>query len=1207
MCLSARAAGNEPLKPYVVLILDTSGSMDSATGSGPPSCGGVDSRLDHARCAINKIVNSYGDIMFALGRFRQVMGGTTTAGTFPAGCCTAGPDVGANGACGAGITCSALDDNFELLTALVDGGNATTARWVDFSGDTCTATGSNPEIWNADSNTPLEGTLNGAKRYWSAQQDTNFTLWPATSPGFNPIGTDPTDTSFLPTGCNPNPTTCVTHNGTGDSFTKVGSVMTLTDAAGLFVAADVGRSLSIAGAANTANNGTFTITSRISATQITYVNASGVAQAYAGNWTITSCCASQCRPYITIFMTDGAETCGGNPAGAGVGADALLRTDVNKSGVGDAFTLAGTTITLTDAGAAFTAADVGQSITVAGSTTAGNNGTFLVTAVPSATSVQYTNAAGVAETFPGTWVFASAAYTRRYRVLTKPIGFGIAPGNAQIEAIAHSGGAPDDPTLNEGYYAADEAGLELAISSILADAIKTESCNNLDDDCDTIIDEGFTLGANCNNGKLGKCLVTGSTACRVDGTGTQCNAGVAACATGSNGSACTVQNAAGATVAGTCQLTAGLLTCQPTALVDTSPGVHDAENKVAGNKCNNIDDDCDGIVDEGVTGCTCIVNPEICNGVDDNCNGTVDENTAIACSVGVCGGTRACAATPGCDPSPACIPGQPAGNNCCLAACSAVATTETCNGLDDDCDGNRDGFTQACSNLAGSFPALDPRNNPGGDHAPDSACETLNAAQPGKCVCHPGTRTCPLNVGPPNAFGACTGEGLPGIEICNGLDDDCDGLIDEAPPTTCTTNAQCPAMTPTCDNPTGMANMGTCQPADCSLSGCGGQLICMNGVPTCTANGSTTDPTCNGIDDDCDGSVDEEWQCADPDGPDNILGNADDCPCTAAGQCNAHESCQNGGVVCQGSPVSQETCNCQDDNCNGQVDEGALCGGGSECVNCQCAFHCSPGEFPCPIGKKCKGTMPNDFCVADPCYQVTCPTDPNGDKKVCIEDPAQANNHLCVTACSQTSCGANQVCIGSTGECKPDDCRTFPDRCATNQSCVVDPGANTATCVTNPCFGVTCGTDQYCVAGQCYGSCADIDCPTGQRCRLGTCEPDPCGHPCPFGQACQNDTGMCVNDPCAFQQCQQGQYCNPNNGGQCEPDPCVGTTCPHAGEVCRGGSCYDPADFLPDAGMETHVTTGGGGGCSTSGGGAGLLVGLALLFTRRRRAQGGAA
>src|SRR5262245_46003979 len=152
----SQANAGDPLKPYVVLALDTSGSMNQATGSGPPSCGGPDTKLNHARCAITKIVQSYGEIVFGLGRFRTVMGGTTTASTFPAGCCVAGPGAAANGACTAGVTCNATDDMFELLSALVDGNNTAAGAWTNLSGNTCTATGSDPEIWISSGNTPLE-------------------------------------------------------------------------------------------------------------------------------------------------------------------------------------------------------------------------------------------------------------------------------------------------------------------------------------------------------------------------------------------------------------------------------------------------------------------------------------------------------------------------------------------------------------------------------------------------------------------------------------------------------------------------------------------------------------------------------------------------------------------------------------------------------------------------------------------------------------------------------------------------------------------------------------------------------------------------------------------------------------------------------------------------------------------------------------------
>ncbi|HEU0035350.1 MAG TPA: MopE-related protein [Kofleriaceae bacterium] len=910
------ARAGEPLKPYVVLAVDTSGSMNESTGAGAPSCGGSDTKLNHARCAINRIVNSYGDMVFGLGRFRMQMGGTFPSCTL-SGAGTAGTS-----------TCNTSTDMFELLAPLVDGENQLAATWTNGTINTCTANGTDPELWGATGNTPLEGTLRGAKSYWQGAQAQNFTIWPSGLPGFAPIANDPTNTAFLPkigkpATCNPNPATC-------------------------------DNSASCTSATN-------------------------------------CCCLEQCRPYVVILLTDGAETCTGDPA---LGAASLLATDVSN---------------------------------------------------------------------------------RRYRVETKPIGFGIAAGNSQIESIAHAGGAADLPGINEGFYAQNEADLQLAISSILDDAIKTESCNNADDDCDTAIDEDFPgKNGTCDNGKLGACRRTGTLVCKADGTGLQCNAPDAS---GSN------------------------------------------------ETCNNVDDDCDGKVDEGLVGCSCTPQGEQCNNADDDCDGNIDEGITRPCGTGTCQGTETCVAG-------------------VFTGCTAQQpSSETCNGLDDNCDGVRDGFTEACSNMTTGFPAGDPRNNPGDpSHNPIA-----------QNICHPGQRTCPANVGPPNSFGSCLGEQQPRTEVCNNLDDDCDNKIDEG---------------------TGGA--------DCS-SNCGvGTTVCVNGQIECNSVVQPNDDSCDGNDDDCDGQIDEDWVC---DNPPN-------CGCTAPNECNAVQSCVGGQVVCSGQSVAQESCNCDDDDCDTKVDEGSLCGAGSECKFCQCAAPCSTNsEFPCPMGKTCK----EGVCIVDPCFGVDCPAAPNGSKQVC-QVAANGLDHTCVDACSVTQCPTTFVCIPSTGECKPDDCTTFPDRCAANQVCI------NGVCETNLCSGVNCPSDQYCVAGQCYSSCADVECANNQRCELGKCIDDPCGGKCTNGQVCNDNTGTCTDDNCGdVVRCPQGQWCNPhNNGGTCEDDPCVGTACPGTGQVCIGGTCYDPNDFVPDGGVPVRVTTGGGGGCST-GGGAGLGVALALLVLARKR------
>jgi hypothetical protein len=719
----------------------------------------------------------------------------------------------------------------------------------------------------------------------------------------------------------------------------------------------------------------------------------------------------------------------------------------------------------------------------------------------------------------------SPASLKRYVVKTVPIGFGIAPPNTsscttqglngcQIEDIAHAAGDADIPGQNEGYYANDQAGLELAISKIIEGSIRSEICNDADDDCDGSVDEDFPLkGKDCDDGKVGICKGTGKYVCTADGTGVQCNITSPGQPARTTGEACPAGD-----------------TCSPDGT----------------EICNGQDDDCDGDVDEGCTVCT--PTAEICNGKDDDCDGKIDEDVPDrAC------GNGSCTANPACCGTEKCTAGA-------YGACSAVTpVTETCNNVDDDCDGLVDeGLTESCSNITGGGCATPPcpgTNNPG-----DPSHMPIPQNQ-----CHPGTSTCSAG-----AYGTCINEVKPVPETCNGLDDDCDNIIDEdtggGP-----CNAACGVGTIQCATAPTCCQPGSCMP---------GQHQC--GTLFCSSTTSGSDFTCDQMDDDCDGQVDEDWTCDDPT---NQSSPPAACGCTAPGICNGQNKCINGMVTCVGTPVDPASC-C---DCNGNPQAGS-CGGGSMCASdCRCEFPCGTGEFPCPVGKKCDA---NNFCVDDPCYGKSCPP-MNGNVQTCIED---ANKQAqCVDTCTTVTCPAGQVCYGPTGQCAPNDCRTFGCSDPT-QHCVVDVNGN-ASCVSDPCSGITCPSGQYCQGGQCYGSCSGVTCPSGQRCELGTCQTDPCGQPCPSGQVCNDASGQCETNPCTYRNCQLGQWCNPNDG-MCEPDPCIGVTCPGANQVCQGGTCYD--QLSSDGGTATHVTV-GGGGCDAGGGSGGLWLGLAAMLLLRRR------
>src|SRR6185503_4934879 len=188
----------EVLDPYVFLVVDSSGSLNTTTGFGAPACpGALDTRLDHIKCAVAAASAEHGAVVLGLGRFRL----TTTDAVCTDGCQMSGAVcAGCDPATGIGCTSSmASDARLEVLTPLAADSHASLIRWNDFTCDTCGASGSNPEFFSAGSS-PIAGALKGTRRYWQGLQALDGTvLWPE-GPGFDPIRSDPLRGAFLPGG-----------------------------------------------------------------------------------------------------------------------------------------------------------------------------------------------------------------------------------------------------------------------------------------------------------------------------------------------------------------------------------------------------------------------------------------------------------------------------------------------------------------------------------------------------------------------------------------------------------------------------------------------------------------------------------------------------------------------------------------------------------------------------------------------------------------------------------------------------------------------------------------------------------------------------------------------------------------------------------------------------------------------------------------------
>jgi hypothetical protein len=609
--------------------------------------------------------------------------------------------------------------------------------------------------------------------------------------------------------------------------------------------------------------------------------------------------------------------------------------------------------------------------------------------------------------------------------------------------------------------------------------------------------------------------------------------------------------------------------------------VDGSEESWYGNPCDGTDAD---VCNEGTLVCTAgrqacndpnDYDPELCNGVDDDCLPGTPDGFGESWYNQPCDGADSDLCTEG-------LYGCSGGHQTCSDTTSS--TLDLCNGVDDDCDpASADGTEESWYNAACDGPDSD-------------------LCLEGNSRCTAGART-------------CTDTSSSTLDLCNGLDDDCDpasadgteeswynAACDGPDSDLCLEgNSRCTAGARTCTDTTGSTldlcngSDDDCDPASADGSeeswigaACDGTDadLCNEGTFSCTAGAQRcSDPNdvdlelCNGLDDDCnpatpDGSA-EAW-----------LG--DTCDGTDTDLClEGVYSCAAGAQRCSDTTGSTvELCNGLDDDCNPATPDGsAEAWLGAPCDGTDTDL-CTEGTFSCSAGRQtCSDATGN---IADTCNGLDddCnPATPDGSGEAWFGAACDgADADLCnegtlscsagAQACSDTSADNPELCNGLDDDCRPSTADGsgepwYLEPCDGPDSDRCNEGVRGCSAGMSQCTDATGDTTERCngLDDDCDGSVPssedDLD-GDGARVCDGDCNDlDPAFHPgapetdCtdPADYNCDGSVGFADRDADGYAACED---CN-------DLDPAVH---PGAEELCDGVDTNCDAETLPEGELD---------------------------------------
>lgn len=661
-----------------------------------------------------------------------------------------------------------------------------------------------------------------------------------------------------------------------------------------------------------------------------------------------------------------------------------------------------------------------------------------------------------------------------------------------------------------------------------------------------------------------------------------------------------------------------------------------------------------------------------CNGTDDNCNGQTDEGTDFTAST-QCGNcaTNCDANTPanmivdvdqsgGCTPPPVDQLGKAAGTchyKCaqdyldldpnqpgCETYCFKTSDKDDSSGLcgaDDNCNGKIDEDIDFCTDPQNCGACSDPDRH---------ICVAANAV--GKCVqiagattCTPKTTDCQIDHCDPGWFDAdglfgngceykCTPT-TPSTEVCDGLDNDCDGKFDNEDSDLtgiggdCFGGAQGECITD--------AHKGKYK---CITSGTAATLTCCdvgsddvksgaaNTPPTGVRNGVCVAPDpphvlhpgdlpekCNGLDDNCQGGIDEN-----PVDAGQACGNPRGRCALGIMQCDStlHKPVCEGQIdptvnSATGEPV--DACNGTDDDCDG-VPNGTVVASNTSPPSCLQDTDCkSLGSgtmcLPSASGLVCKKPQ---TCTSD----ADCSSLPSIDRDGVTVQPVCMQG-ASTKVCAYPSPGAGAPCdkqpdppcvnaAGAVVVCGTSGAKAVPQPCKTGTFVCV--GTMLCSGSTKPVAGAKdkCGEDTNCDGaldnqpnlltdvhncGTCGNDCNAKGAHANWTCNQGTCEVN-AAKPCLTGYINCDGTPDCERQctPSGAEVCNNFDDncdCNIDEGNIPKPKPdqvcgvATGTTdpncttnvtiacvagawkCTFPAGICTTGTCStspDPCDGI---------------------------------------------